>query len=144
MSKTTSQTLQFIFNCFLIALLVNSIVATTQILHDKDFAFSQEVQIFLLSAGISAIVFAGVCVLLYLICLMTGMGSEKTFWILMTFGITAATIIALLFKSEFRRYTEKPGYFAAIAAFSIMVSLAAQYQFFHKNDVIVHTSKKQN
>lgn len=137
MSKKTSQILQFIFNCFLVAVLVNSIVAAAQIFHDKDFAFSQEVQIFLLSAGASAVVFAGVCVLLYLICLIAGTGSEKIFWLLMTIAIITATIVGILFKNEFRQYTEKPGYFAAISAFSIMVSLAAQYQFFHKNDVSV-------
>lgn|GEM_PF-4185946 len=142
MSNKKSQTLQFVFNCFFLAVLINSVVATAQILHEKDFQFFQEIQIFLLCAGISAVVFAAACLLLYLICRVTGMGSERTFWFLITLAIIAAAVLAGFFKSEFYQYTNEHNYFyfGAISAFSIMVSLASQYQFFHKGNVQAQAS----
>jgi hypothetical protein len=134
MSKKAHRIFAFIFSCYLIALTVNTVVTTAQILHDKDFEFSQEIQIFLLSAGMSAVVFAGVFIILYIICLSGGMGLEKIFWVLMISGTIVATGLGLLFENEFHRYTIDTGYFAAISAFSVMVSLASEYQFFHKSD----------
>ena len=124
-------TLQFITKCFLIVVFINTVVSTAHIVKEKDLSFFESVQVFLFTLTTSALFFAAICLLLYLIVLLSGMGSEKTFWLLMTVGIAITVLAYRIFKEVFYKYTE-PGYIAAIGAFSIMVSLASQYQFFHR------------
>ncbi len=134
MKKKSPITLQFIFNCFSLAVLVNSVVSTTQILHTKHFSLVESIQIFLFTLGMSALFFAAICIVLYLLCLLAGMGREKTFWLLMIVGITMTIVAYIMFKESFYKYTNESGSIAAIAAFSIMISLASQYQFFHSGE----------
>jgi len=124
-------TVQFIINCFLVAVFINAVVSTAHIIKDKGFTFFESVQIFLFTLSTSALFFAAIFLLLYWLGLLAGMRRKKTFWLLMTVGITITIVAYRIFKEIFYKYTE-PGYIAAIGAFSIMVSLASQYQFFHR------------
>ena len=121
---------RFIINCFLIAVLVNAVVSAAHIIKDKDLTFFTSVQVFLFTLITSALFFAAICLLLYLLGVIAGIGREKTFWLLMIVGITITVVAYRIFKEIFYKYAE-PGYIAGIAAFSIMVSLASQYQLFH-------------
>jgi hypothetical protein len=123
-------TLQFIINCFVIAVFINAIVSTAQVMKEKDLTFFASVPIFLFMLSTSALFFAVVSIFLYLVGLLAGMGREKTFWLLMTTGIIITVVAYRIFKEIFYNYAE-PGYIAGIGAFSIMVSLASQYQLFH-------------
>ena len=139
-------TVQFIINCFLIAVFVNAVVSAAHIIKDKDLTFFASVQVFLFTLGTSAIFFAVICLVLYLLGLIARMGREKTFWLLMTVGITITVLAYLIFKEIFYKYAE-PGYIAGIGAFSIMVSLASQYQFFQgleSGNKKAELSKQQN
>src|SRR5437868_13845960 len=129
MKKRLSLTVQFIINCFLIAVLINAVVSTAHIIKDKDLTFFGTLQVFLLMLSTSALFFSAVWILLYLLGLLAGMGREKTFWFLMVVGITITVIAYRIFKEIFYKYTTSV-YIAGIAAFSIMVSLASQYQLF--------------
>jgi hypothetical protein len=131
MKNKLSLTVQFIINCFLIAVFINAVVSAAHIIKEKGLTFFESVQVFLFTLSTSVLFFAAICLLLYLLSLFAGMGREKTFWLLMTAGITITVIACRIFKEIFYNYTE-PGYIAAISAFSIMVSLTSQYQFFHR------------
>src|SRR4051812_47002989 len=109
MKKNFPLSLYFIFNCFLVAVLMNSVVSAFHIQHDKDLTFLQSIQVFLFTLGTSILFFAAVCILLYLISLLAGMGREKTFWLLMVVGLTATIVAYRIFKDIFYKYTE-PGY----------------------------------
>ncbi len=52
----------------------------------------------------------------------------------MIVGITMTIVAYIMFKESFYKYTNESGSIAAIAAFSIMISLASQYQFFHSGE----------
>jgi hypothetical protein len=130
MKKKLPLIVQFIINCFLIAVFVNTIVSTAHIIKDKNFTLLESIQVFLFTLSTSALFFAAVSILLYLLGLLGGMGREKTFWLLMIAGITITVIAYTIFKEIFYKYAE-PQYIASIAAFSIMVSLSSQYQLFH-------------
>jgi hypothetical protein len=122
---------QFIINCFLVAVFVNAVVSAAHIIKDKDLTFLTSVQVFLFTLITSALFFAAIWLLLYLLGLVAGMGREKTFWLLMIVGITITIVAYRVFKEIFYKYAE-PGYIAGIGAFSIMVSLASQYQLFYR------------
>lgn len=136
MSKKFPLSVQFIFNCFLVAVFVNTVVDAAHILTAKEFTFSQSIQIILFSLEISAICFTGVLVLLYSVCLIAKMGRESTFWLLMIIGIIVTVVVYSLLKRQFHQYNDQPTYIVAIAGFSIMVSIASQYQLFHHNDKV--------
>ena len=130
MKSKLSLTVLFIINCFLIAVSINTVVSTAHIIKEKGLTFFESVQVFLFTLSTSVLFFAAICLLLYLLSLFAGMGREKTFWLLMMVGITITVVAYRIFKEIFYKYAE-PGYIAGIAAFSIMVSLASQYQLFH-------------
>jgi hypothetical protein len=134
--------LQFILNSFLIAVLVNTVVDVAHILTEKELAFSESIKVIIFSLSISTLCFIIISTLLYLLCRITGTGREETFWLLMIVGITLTIVAYTMFKKQFHFYTKQPGYIVAIAAFSIMVSLASQYQFFHTTEYSSDQSQK--
>jgi hypothetical protein len=80
----------------------------------------------------NVLLFAAVSILLLIIVLLAGPGREKTFWLLMIIGLPAISLAYINFDSLFIKYTNQTGAMAAIGTFALMVSLASQYQFFHK------------
>ena len=58
-------TVQFIINCFLVAVFINAVVSTAHIIKDKGFTFFESVQIFLFTLSTSALFFAAIFLLLY-------------------------------------------------------------------------------
>src|SRR5215813_10259956 len=130
--KTRSlHALQFAFRCYLIAVVINSVVSATDILHEKDYTFSYFMQVVFVTTSLSFLFFAIICTFIYLICRIGGMGREGIFWLLMSISIVASFFLYFEYKAVFHSYTNQPTYIAAIAAFSIMVSLSSQYQFFY-------------
>ncbi len=143
MKKKLSLAVRFIIICFLIAVFVNTLVFTAHILKGKDLTFMQAIQVFLFGLSMSALFFGAICILLFLLCLIAGMGLEKTFWLVMAVGIFATVVAHIIFKEVFYKYTNEPGYIAAIAAFAIMVSLSSQYQLFHNAELSNEKPKLQ-
>lgn len=131
MKKRLHTKFQFILNCFLIAVIMNTIVSSAHLLTGKTFSFSGTTQLLLFSLGVYAIFYAIVFFVVYLIAnVSAGLEREKSFWLLMLTGVVSTVIVFLAFKHVFDKYTDNPGVLAAIGSFSIMVSLASQYQYF--------------
>lgn len=134
MKNTLSYPLKFVLRSYIIAVVVNSIVATAQILYDKDFTFSYLLQVFVFMFLFSLALYAIICLLLFIISAYGGMSREPIFWLLMAVSILIAIAGAILFKKSLHTYAKQPSYIIGIAGFSIMVSLASQYQFFHDQE----------
>lgn len=134
MKKKTSLPAQFALRIFLIAVVVNTAVSSAQLLHNTDYSFSDWLQTVFLTLRMSLLVFAIVCLLLFLIILSAGMGREKTFWLLMICGLLFSSTGYILLHNIFIKYTDQTRAIAAVAAFAVMVSVASQYQFFHQFD----------
>ncbi len=129
--------LQFIIKTFLIAVFVNAIVSTAHILTDKDFSYLESIQIGLFTLAKSFIFFAPVYVLLFLVIGLFKRGSrEQTFWIIILTGIITVVAIFTLYNQVFVKYSNSPETFAAIAAFSILVSLSSQYDLFMNSKTV--------
>ncbi|CAN5287348.1 hypothetical protein BH11BAC6_BH11BAC6_18420 [soil metagenome] len=130
--------LRFIVNIFLIAVVVNTAVVSAHILTaykhidtEREFNTQESFNIILLIAGISIIIFLASVVLVYIFAgLLKQMKRDRSFWMLMIVGVTAAYIAATFFKATFAAYNNETNQICAIAGFSIMVSLAFEYQFF--------------
>ena|SRR5690349_14004980 len=135
MKKSFSFHAQFFLRIFLIAVIVNTVVASAQVLHNTDFSFADLLQVVFLTFRISLFLFTLVCILLLLIALLARGDREKVFWWLMLVGLSAIGAVYLLFDNLFMQYKDQGGIFAAIAAFAMMVSLASQYQLFHHYNI---------
>jgi len=135
MKKKLSFLAQFFLKIFLIAVVVNTAVASAQVLHNTDFVFTDLAQVVLLTFRMGLFLFALVCILLFLIALFVKQKREKIFWWLMLIGLPAIGAVYMLFDNLFMKYKDQAGTFAAIAAFAMMVSLASQYQFFYHQEI---------
>jgi hypothetical protein len=135
MKKSFSFHAQFFLRIFFIAVVVNTVVASAQVLHNTDFLFADLLKVVFLTFRISLFLFALVCILLFLIALLARQEREKVFWWLMLIGLSAIGVVYLLFDNLFMQYRDEAGIFAAIAAFAMMVSLASQYQLFHHYNI---------
>jgi hypothetical protein len=134
MKKKLSFATKFVLRILVIAIVVNTIVSSAQLLHDKDFLFADLLQVVSLTLRLSLLVFVIVGALLFLITLGAEIGKEKTFWLLMTSGLLFTTIAYTLFDEQFLKYTDELWAIPAIAAFAALVSIASQYEFFHHLD----------
>jgi len=127
--KKMPLTAQFLLNSFFTAIAINTIVISAHILTARDFSYSESLNIVLISLGVSAALFAIVCIALSLIAtFLKKTGKEKRFWILMVIGIAGTAILFLGFDQLFANYSDEPGIIAPISAFSMLVSLTAQYE----------------
>jgi hypothetical protein len=129
---------RFFLRIFFIAVVVNTAVASAQLLHNTDFSFADLLQVVFLTFRIGLFLFALVCILLFLIALFATQKHEKIFWWLMLAGLSAIGAVYLLFDNLFMQYKDQAGIFASIAAFAMMVSLASQYQLFYHYTVSNH------
>lgn len=132
--KKLSLTTKFLLNSFCTAVLINTIVISAHILTAKDYSYSESLNVIFCSLAISVALFAVVCIALALISMvLKHAGKEKRFWILMIIGIVASTVIAK-FVHFFEYFKGQPVTIASISAFSILVSLTAQYELLTDED----------
>lgn len=123
--------LQFAVRTFFIAVIVNSIVSAAHILTDTGFSFSDIVYTFIFSLEMSALLFVPVSIVVFILAgFYRKAHREKLYWLIIGSGIAVTVIIYSLFRELFAGYSESPEIFAAIATFSILVSLSSQYPFF--------------
>jgi len=131
MKKKLSPTLQFFVIGFLIAVFINAIVSTAQIFYTKDFEFVQVVKTFVFVFIRGVLFFCSIYFVLYLLALLFHrLNRGRLFWILMIVGILSTVVTYMLFRKIFLPFTNETRTITAIAAFSVMVSLASQYQQF--------------
>lgn len=131
MKNTSPYSVRFILRTYVIAVIVNTIVATAQVLYDKDFTFSYLLKVTGFMFVFSVALYAVICAVLSFITFISGLGNENVFWLMMVISIALGIIGAVLYKKELHDFAKQPSYIIGIAGFSIMVSLASQYQFFH-------------
>jgi len=126
-----SMPLKFALITFLIAVIVNSIVMAAHILADTDFSFMDIVSTFLFSLQMSALLFVPVCIVVFILaCFYKKSHREKLYWLILGSGIAVTVVIYSLFRELFANYSTSPEIFAAIATFSILVSISSLYPLF--------------
>ena len=131
MLNKISLPLQFVLKIFFIATMVNTIVTSAHILTDKDFTYFRIFHVIMHALSVSALFFATVALLIFLPAAQyMKMNRRKLFWIIMGIGILATVAMFTFFRKVFASEVESPEILAAIATFSILVSISSQYQFF--------------
>ncbi len=135
--KKVSMPLRMSVYIFLVAVLVNATVATAHILADTDYTFSSVINAFLFTMEMSAWLFVPTCVIIFIIASMYKKANRAhIFWALFFTGIGVTVIFYSLFREVFARYSSSPEVFAAIATFSILVSVSAQFdRFMNYHDI---------
>lgn len=127
--KKLSLTTKFLLNSFCTAVLINTIVISAHILTANDYSHLESLNVILSSLTVSAALFAIVCIALALISMvLKKTGKEKRFWVLMLIGIAVTALLFFEADKLYVTYSDEPVMIASISAFSILVSLTAQYE----------------
>jgi len=129
----------FIIRTFIIAVLLNTAVVSAHILTAQEphllvpdgFSFTDSLYIIALTAGLSLIIFAITCVVIYITSMLVSkMKSVNSFWLVMTVGIIVSVIADKFINTPLAKYNDQTNWISMIAAFSILVALSSQYQVF--------------
>jgi len=108
---------------------INTVVISAHILTANDYDFLDSVSVVFHSLAISAAFFVAVCVaLLFTTIILKKTSKEKTFWMLMIVGITVTVLLFMESGRLYAGFNDEPVMIASISAFSILVSLTAQYE----------------
>lgn len=116
---------------FLVATFVNATVSSAHILADTDYTFEKVLKTFLFTLEMSAWLFVPTCVVIFIFAsLYKKIHRAGIFWLMLFGGIGITVLFYSIFREVFANYSSSPEIFAAIATFSILVSVTAQYDFF--------------
>lgn len=129
---------EFALRSYIIAVIVNGLVSGAHLVNGKgvgdNFFYTFDTYIFMAKVYayclmVSAIFFAGIYFIIYLMALLYDrMNREKLFWMIFAVGLALTVLVYSLFREVWHIYTSDMETLAAIASFSILVSLSSQYQ----------------
>lgn len=138
MTKKTSMPREFALKSYIIAVIVNGLVSGAHLVNGKgvgeNFFYTFDTYVFMAKVYgyclmVSTIFFAGIYFIIYLMALLYDrMNREKLFWLIFAVGLSLTVAVYSLFREVWHIYTTDMEVLAAIAAFSILVSLSSQYQ----------------
>jgi hypothetical protein len=124
---------------FIIAVLLNTTVVSAHILTAVEphllvpngFSFTDSLYIIALTVGLSLIIFAITCAVIYFTSLLvSNVNSVSSFWLVVTIGIIVSIVVDKLISTPLAKYNDQTNWISMIAAFSILVALSSQYQVF--------------
>jgi hypothetical protein len=124
---------------FIIAVLLNTTVVSAHILTavephllvPEGFSFTDSLYIIALTVGLSLVIFAITCAVIYITSLLvSNMKSVNSFWLVVTVGIIVSVVADKLISTPLAKYNDQINWISMIAAFSILVALSSQYQVF--------------
>lgn len=138
MLKKAKMPKEFAIRSYILAVIVNGLVSGAHLVNGKgvgeNFFYTFDTYIFMAKVYgyclmVSAIFFAGIYFIIYLMALLYDrMSREKLFWMILSVGIALTVLVYSLFREVWHIYTTDMEILAAIASFSILVSLSSQYQ----------------
>lgn len=124
---------------FIIAVLLNTTVVSAHILTAVEphllvpngFSFTDSLYIIALTIGLSFIIFAITCAVIYITSLaVSNMNSVNAFWLVVIIGIIVSIVADKFISTPLAKYNDQTNWISMIAAFSILVALSSQYQVF--------------